>query len=486
MNKPALLSIIAIPLICLALWGGSVLMPARAGAPASSPSPDPFGVYFYPGTSLVGGEHMAQAGAQWARLQIWWRDVEGSPWSYDWGNYDTLLAEAASRGFRIVLQMTVNPNWASDTVCGPVYPQHLPNLAEFLKAAVARYSVAPYNVEYWIIYNEPDNADAINSAWLGGCWGAGHPNQAGGAGGAAYAHMLSHVYPAMKAANPEVKVVLGSLAYDYFHSDSSGPFDPTFLDEVLEAGGGDFFDVLAFNYSTFFWRRWYTGDRYTSGIIGKANWLRNEVVRVTGASKPILVSELGRATAPAPGETNRPYSDELTAQYVLQANARAMAAGISPIIWFQAVDEPWLLRPYGLLQQDLTPKPAYDAYGVLTREMAGARFLAPRYDLPEVVEGYDFLVKGRLRTVLWLVTEDSQVRSPAPERQLGLAVSKPGAALHIVDKFGLETAVVDGSPQDLDGQQDGVVTILLDSSPRIVQDVSRSAYHSYFSLTLRR
>jgi hypothetical protein len=464
---------------------GSWALPARGVDAYTGPDDrgsqpvDPFGVYFFPATTLVGGEQMEKAGASWAHFQISWRQVESNPGVYNWSRYDALLSEAASRGFSVVLLVTVNPVWAGETLCGPIYPEHIATFANFLHAAVARYSVAPYNVLYWVIYNEPDNSDSINNAWLGGCWGEGHANQAEGAGGAAYATMLSQVYPAMKAANPQVQVVLGSLAHDWFISPTgTGIFDRLFLDNVLAAGGGAFFDVLAFHYYIHFWERWWhsgSNSNYQSGIIRKAAVLQAKVVAATGAPKPILVTEVGRRSNLVSGDV-LDYSEELSAQYVFQANARAMAAGIYPIIWFQAVDEPWLGRLFGLVRDDLTPKLSYSSYGVMTKELAGASFVRTRTDFPGVVEGYEFLVNGEHRTVVWLVTEASNNKSSTPTMQLAAPLSRSGSALGVTSIYGDKSLIFDGGLGDLDGARNGQVALTLGSSPLILDDLGVNKY----------
>ena len=48
--------------------------------------------------------------------------------------------------------------------------------------------------------------------------------------------MLSVVVPAMRATDPQVKVFLGGLAYDWFTTDNGGPFNQHFLADVLTTG----------------------------------------------------------------------------------------------------------------------------------------------------------------------------------------------------------------------------------------------------------
>ncbi|MCW5857966.1 MAG: hypothetical protein KIS63_06745 [Caldilineales bacterium] len=83
--------------------------------------------------------------------------------------------------------------------------------------------------------------------WLGGCWGRAHPNHAAGAGGAAYANMLSYVYPAIRQPIPRRRCCWAAWPAENWWDPprSRGPFDPNFLDEVLAAGGGQYFDICS-------------------------------------------------------------------------------------------------------------------------------------------------------------------------------------------------------------------------------------------------
>ncbi len=429
--------------------------------------PDPFGVYFYPGANLVGADQMAEAGTRWALAFMDWSSIEndpGHPGTYDWSEMDAYLADAAAHGFQIVVTVMGNPAWTAASWCGPLYPEQMPALTQFLTTAVSRYSAPPYNVMHWALYNEPDNGDAINFVWLGGCWGRTHPNHASGAGGEAYANMLKQAYPAVKAGNPDALVLLGGLAYENWYNGESwsGPFDPNFLDELLAAGGGAYFDVTNFHYYVCWAGVWDTGDRYTSDIIGKANHIRNEVELVTGQDKPIMSTEIGRATS-GPLSDNCTYNDELTSRYVVQGYARSYAAELPAVFWLEAVDEDWLQHKYGLLHTDLTPKPAYEAYKTLTKELAGAMFLTARRDFNTHVEGYDFDVGGRRKTVLWTTQEVTLPQS--------LQLYANGGSLRVVDKYGVEALIVDGSAADLDNRS-GYVGFNIDASPRYVQDLS--------------
>lgn len=432
---------------------------------------DLFGTYLWlSGSRLAGASEMRAAGSQWTNAYLKWSDIETSPGVYDWSKWDTILANTAAEGYQIILAVNENPAWAADYACGPVRTQYLPTFANFLEEAVRRYSVPPYNILHWALYNEPDNSNAVDYAWLGGCWGfANNPKAAPGASGAAYANMLSYAYPAIKAGNPDAQVVLGALAYDWFTYED-GPFDAAFLDDMLAAGGAQYFDIINFHYYPAFDYRWQDPDnfdRYDRGIVYKSRYLQDEVERYSGDVKPIMCTEAGLSSTSPYGEPR----DLVQARFVLQIFARAMSGGIFPMLWFEGVDESWLgeeIGTMGLLTDKLEPKMAYDTYRVMVDELSGATFLRTRDDLWLRFEGYDFDVNGRKKTVIWETSNEAV--------ELFMAVSQPGGTLRVVEIDGSETYLRDGGPDDSDHIANGWVSVMITGDPKIIEDTSMPTY----------
>jgi len=435
---------------------------------------DPFGTYLIPsGTDIRGAAEMTGSGVQWTSLYLSWSSVETSPGVYNWPQWDQLLADAAAHDLQVILTIMINPSWAAYTPCGPIHSQHLPTFANFLTAAVQRYSVPPYNVMHWALYNEPDNSDSIDYKWVGGCWGdALNPKKAPGASGTAYAEMLSYAYPAIKAGNSDAQVVLGGLAYDWFFGyDDGGVFDPAFLDEVLTAGGGQYFDIMNFHYFPAADDRWQDDsggfDSYNRGLAYKTSWIQNEIIRSTGESNPIMCSEAGKTSINHEGEIR----EEDQARFVVKVFARAMSTDIFPMFYFEGVDEPWLgvhLRHMGLMTNELQPKLSYQVYDVMTRELSGARFKRVRDDLWLRFEGYEFNVNGRLKNVIWHTSAESE--------QISLDVSQPGGTMRVVELDGDEYFVQDGGTEDLDGRTNGAVGVYVASRPQYFEDMSMPTY----------
>ena len=102
------------------------------------------------------------------------------------------------------------------------------------------------------------------------------------------------------------------------------------------------------------------------------------------------------------GSAEDETANDLQARRVVHLNVRGLAADLKIITWYTLVDKPTDSFKYGLVRSDLTPRPAYYAYQVLTQQLAGYEF-----DQQLVVSGkptiqaYRFDKDGVKKLVLW-------------------------------------------------------------------------------------
>lgn len=404
------------------------------------PSVDaPFGVESWNANDPI-LDRMRAMDNRWVRLRLYWSEIEivnTLPQYYNWPpELDQKLARLAANDIQVILTVMGNPSWAATYPAGPIDLADVSDLAEFMGAAVARYGARPYNVKHWEFYNEPDNGDDFY-AGTGG-WGYfGNTPQA-------YVDILSAVYGPMKAADPDAQIVFGGIAYDNW-TETGGPFVKTFVDDVLQLGGGDYFDVMNFHYYPAFHANW---DPYGMGIIGKTAYLRDELDDY-GLDKPFICTEASMWSDAAHGG-----SDELQSRYVAQVFARTLAADLDATIWFLLVDDSSLgTTKYGLLNPDHTPKPAFDAYQTATRQLGRASYVQTLDVAP--IEAYDFLtLDGQTRIVVAWTNDGST-------QQLALVA---GQAIR-VDKYGNQAVISDGD----DGVVDGIVHVNVVASPVYVR-----------------
>lgn len=387
----------------------------------------------------------ASIGSRWWRTFLFWDEVEpvrSSPVSYDWRLYDPLFRHAGSLGLTVIAEIQGNPGWAADYPGGP--PHDLDTLTQFVAAAVERYDGdgwrdAPGSpvVNYWELYNEPDNTDPKlakeGRGW--GFWGnEGHE----------YARMLKRVYPAIKIANPSAVVVIGGIAYDCFPPDC-GPFNPNFIDDVLSAGAGQSFDVMNFHYYPSYSWRW---ESYGPGIIGKTGAVAHKLAEY-GLTKPIIVTEAGYWSAAQPPFGPRSSREE-QARYVPVLYARGLAAGLALVCWFQYDDVAGFDNPArGLVDTRLAEKPSFAAYALAAKMLGRAEPEEPARDETATGEVYWFRAAGKRVAVAWTHNGDTsflRVRAPSAER---------------VHYMGARVIVSDES----DGKRDGITQIPYGTDP---------------------
>jgi hypothetical protein len=356
-------------------------------------------------TTQSGLVQARQAGIQAVRHgPVSWKKVEPvqtDPPTYQWGSMKGLeqdLVSAVGAGIQVMLLVQFTPDWAQAIPghsCGPIQPEHLDDFAQFLQALVERYSIAPYHVKYWELFNEPDvDPSLVGPDSVFGCWGDEADDFYGGQ---TYAEMLKHAYPAIKQADPEATVILGGLLLD---APDSTPGQ--YLAGVLEAGGGDYFDVLGFHAYAYYRPDVYNwdsvpGTKWASWggfVVGKTAFLR-QIMSEYGYDKPLMLNETGLAWWPTEEPTEE--YQQAKADYLVKTYTRGLALGLANVTWFGWQQPSWLQM--AILDRDLSPAPAYQALGFLIQELEHAEFVGPVKHAG--IEGYAFRQDRLLIQVLW-------------------------------------------------------------------------------------
>ena len=459
----SLIGFLLLIIVSIVMWHGETAVSAQGNANTYLPliynnydstvAPI-FGVQIYSSThpdntyydSLIG------TNATWVRNRVSWRNIEPNdvtPAVYNWGTADTayMAARSDAGGLNFIGTIEFAPDWAAPAENGPIYPEALDDFAEFIGALVERFdgdglADAPGSpkINYWEFYNEPDNSsDSI-----------GNPNYTDpmhwGDHGAEYANMLATVYPVIKSANPQAQVVMGGLAFDWFEDDG-GPFVEDFLNDVLAAGGGDYFDVMNFHSYPAFHDNW--TDNLGPGLLDKAEIIR-EVMANHGVEKPMVVTEAGWTSSTAPGSLI-PGTPETQSRYVVELFTESMAAQLDAMIWWLLVD-PSFPYPFqnGLVTQGppVVPKMSYYVFQDVVAELGTAHFV---HALSEAETGHPLMeaylfhdnVLDRDLYVVWLNPVDTTEIAPVrlPVAMATVKDSLTGTSLIVQDS---DDGIVDG------------------------------------------
>ncbi|MEI6502607.1 MAG: hypothetical protein WCP21_16480, partial [Armatimonadota bacterium] len=257
-------------------------------------------------------------------------------------------------------------------------PEELPAFQQRLKASLQRFSwVTPY-VE---VGNEL-NGSATGPQYVEG--------------------LLKPVHEAMRAAHPTGKILSMGL----------GGVGQEWLNAFVKAGGMELVDTLSIHPGSQprapeFWEGW-------------RGWVFRSQVQdalKAAAGKPVWITEAYAPTAPDRSQTDLRAS----ADYLVRTYVCALALGVKVVEWYQFQDGVWFAqRPlpsdteynYGIVYTDLTPKPAYLAYGAMTEQLEGAVYQG-RLELgaPDLY-GVRFLKGGQPIDVLWSYREKHETDLP--------------------------------------------------------------------------
>jgi hypothetical protein len=423
----------------------------------------------------------AAAGFRLHRTGVSWASIEpnapvGGVHTYHWPDSRFNVYRSDRRLVPYVIVMD-NPSWAAEKACGPIDPARLDDFGEFVYQLVSRYAdVTPY----WIFYNEEDQW-ATQSGDAGGCWG-GH--------GAEYAQMLAVAWDAAHDANPDAQVIFGAAAYEPAW-DQGNTWDRFFLRDAfqyMQDNPDDYVDIILANQYNAFRDDWdgdpsegdpdtlpenqeiiakfrhavsdASFDANTSGAYSIDRWQTEY-----GLDKPMATGEVGLQVG-GTGTGDDSATNDLQARHAVHVNVRGMAAGLKIINWYTLVDKPTDWFKYGLVRSDLTPRPAYYAYQVLTQQLDGYVF-----DQQLVVPGnpriqaYRFDRDGVKKLVLWRDSgEKIKDQSSTATETMTVSAAELGTwtgQVRVTDKSG--SAQVIQSPTE--------VTLEISSDPVFVENV---------------
>ncbi|MCC6603351.1 MAG: cellulase family glycosylhydrolase [Anaerolineae bacterium] len=175
-------------------------------------------------------EMVRQMGSPWI--------VELFPWAYyhaedggiAWDHPDMVINHAHAQGLKVIARIGLTPGWARppDTPLNYLDATAYNDFAEFAARFAERYQGKLAAI---IVGNEPN---------LSYEWGYREGTAVD------YTNLLKTVYPAIKAANPDVLVLGGALAPTLEPAGSPwGLNDLEYLDQMYAAGAADYFDGLA-------------------------------------------------------------------------------------------------------------------------------------------------------------------------------------------------------------------------------------------------
>lgn len=292
---------------------------------------------------------MQQAGVHWLRAAIPWGRVHHvKDYPDKWNLIDRLVQGASTRNMQVLGIVDNPPDWAKVNVprvsCTVQPPFDLTEYAKFVGRLAARYSASVLSA-----------IELENSPNLSGIWS--HPDPC------AYAALMKLAYPAVKNANPAIKVLNGGVGGT--KTDSTQIAGDVFFADLYKYGAKGNFDIASFHP--------YSYPCFASKPCSKdRSWYHIPSVRATmvnhgDGAKPIWATEFG---APTNGGSARDghVSEQTQAALIVDGmKAWHQYSFAGPLFVFQFRDngtDPRVKNDwFGLVTNDLSRlKPSYTAY----------------------------------------------------------------------------------------------------------------------------
>ncbi|MEO9326902.1 glycosyl hydrolase [Gordonia aurantiaca] len=249
-----------------------------------------------------------RAKATWIRMSLDWNSIETAKGSFNWTVPDRIINAARARGLKVLANPVSSPGWTRGVATFfTAPPNNNADLADFLRAFIARYGNKVTNYQIW---NEPNlpiffglNVDA-----------------------ARYTSLLKAAYSAIKGAQPHATVVAAGLAR------SSGWNSPVnFVNTMYDNGAHGYFDALALHPYVFPGGVTANPDNAISDV----GSVRTIMVAKGDSAKPIWFTEIGAAT----GSTPDSVSQQEQAKQITDVMSFAKSSGfVGPVLIYTIRD----------------------------------------------------------------------------------------------------------------------------------------------------
>ena len=292
---------------------------------------------------------IAAAGFKFIRMDFHWAGIERNKGEYDWSAYDELTANLEKRGLRplyildysnslyedaVVFKNLIGGNEERETAS----PQKPESIAAFANWAAAGAKHFQGRHVVWEIWNEPNiifwkpKPDATQ-----------------------YAALALATCRTMRAADPQATII----------APGSSGFPWPFLETFFKSGALEYLDAV----SVHPYRDYGKGPETAGEDYRKLRGLIERFAPPSKKSLPVLCSEWGYAshTKGVPLETQ--------AAFIARQQLANLLNNVPISIWYDwmndGTDPAYNENNFGVVNNDLTPKPAYVAVQTLTRQLSG-------------------------------------------------------------------------------------------------------------------
>ena len=291
---------------------------------------------------------MAAMNVTWVRVDFDWAVAETERGQFNWEYPDAIVAEAAAHGMKVLGVLAFSPEWARPSIRGDSStarhsrPEQLSDWANFARVAAERYT--PRGVHTWEIWNEPNT----RTFWP--------PNPDVNE----YGTLFEVAAEAIRGVDQQATLLIGGLA-PKFHVPESEIAPIAYLEQLYQTGAVQLADGVAIHPYTFPALPMDSPQRAQGGFRDLPQ-LRAVMDSHGDGRKKIWITEFGAPTGTGPYAV----SEDKQAAILLRARQQVQQWDwIGALIFYELVDggtDPTdVEQNFGVLRQDLAPKPAANA-----------------------------------------------------------------------------------------------------------------------------
>jgi len=286
---------------------------------------------------------MADAGVDYIRLNFRWAYIETLKGNFNWTIHDRLVDKLIANNIAIDGLFGVVPSWANGMTAQntPVGynstsypPTNVQDFYDFVKVTVERYKT---RIRYWTMRNEPNLA----SYW------APAPNIE------EYTLNLKAGYEAVKAVDPDIKVIGGTIGGNGVFMGWESPESRYFLQKMCDSKATDYCDIISIH-------PYNDPVKGIDALQARIDEAIN-VLKINGINKPVWVDEIGWSTLRMDG-TPLATEDEVAAWLT---KVFTELKNVDRILWYNfkdAIYDPQNKEHhFGVVDYNLQPKKAYYA-----------------------------------------------------------------------------------------------------------------------------
>ena len=373
----------------------------------------------------------------WERVLFWWRGLQPTN-SDEWNEFyfpDGELNGELAAGREVIGMLSNPPDWANGNQGPAGVPKNLDlpwndthnYWGQFVYKTVKRYRG---KIDHWVVWNEPD------------VWSVEQPGYTWKGTAEEFYQLMRVAWFAAKDANPDCTIHLPGLTY-YWDKEHGRELyfsrllnlidkDPTAKEHQ------QYFDVVTLHL--------YFRSQAVYDILQEFR----QVMAQHGLNKPIWINETNAPPSrdpqdPVPNTVFHVTLDE-QASFIVQAFALGIAGSADRIAVYKLIDRPkppGALEPYGLLREDESRRPGYEAYRVVTRYFAGFKGAVLQQKGPVQVVTID---RGdKTSTVVWTNSPEPQAFDLPAIAAGALLVDKAGKTQTIASEGGRYSLKLEGA-----------------------------------------